>query len=87
MERLFETFRQLDGGTSKKYQGTGLGLALTKRLVEAQGGHIGVSSSPGVGSVFFAVLPRIGVLHEASPAEHLAPSLDANTGSVQTEGV
>jgi len=38
--------------------GTGLGLALSKRLVEAQGGRGGVQSTPGKGSVFFAVLPR-----------------------------
>jgi PAS domain S-box-containing protein len=55
--RLFVEFQQLDSSASKKYQGTGLGLALTKRMVEAQGGEVGVSSVPGVGSVFFARLP------------------------------
>ncbi|HZO14039.1 MAG TPA: PAS domain S-box protein, partial [Polyangiaceae bacterium] len=56
--RLFVEFQQLDGGLDKKQPGTGLGLALTKRLVEAQGGAVGVRSTPGVGSVFFALLPR-----------------------------
>jgi len=55
---LFTEFRQLDSGAAKLYQGTGLGLALTKRIVEAQGGHVGVTSVAGSGSVFFAVLPR-----------------------------
>jgi signal transduction histidine kinase len=59
VSRLFMHFQQLDGGTSKRYQGTGLGLALTKRITEAQGGRVGVRSVPGVGSVFFTVLPRI----------------------------
>ena len=44
---------------AKRHEGTGLGLALTKRLVEAQGGHVGVRSTPGQGSLFFAVLPRV----------------------------
>ncbi|HET8647170.1 MAG TPA: ATP-binding protein, partial [Vicinamibacteria bacterium] len=51
-ERLFVEFQQLDGGTGKRYAGTGLGLALTRRIVEAQGGHVGVRSQPGKGSVF-----------------------------------
>ena len=55
--RLFQDFHQLDGGLSKEIQGTGLGLALTKRLVEAQGGKVGVASYPGKGSRFFADLP------------------------------
>ena len=55
--RLFVEFQQLDAGAAKKYPGTGLGLALTKRLVEAQGGSVGVRSGPGEGSVFFAVFP------------------------------
>ncbi|MBI2571808.1 MAG: hypothetical protein HYV63_32765 [Candidatus Schekmanbacteria bacterium] len=55
---LYTEFRQLDGGTSKRYPGSGLGLALTRRIVEAQGGRVGVASTPGKGSTFFAVLPR-----------------------------
>jgi PAS domain S-box-containing protein len=56
--RLFIEFQQLDSGLSKKHAGTGLGLALTKRLVEAQGGSIGVVSTVGQGSIFHALLPR-----------------------------
>src|SRR5579864_3445494 len=64
---LFVEFQQLDIGAAKKYGGTGLGLALTRRIVEAQGGSVGVESTPGKGSRFFAVLPRA-----ASPAATLA---------------
>lgn len=56
--RLFLEFQQLDATKSKRYQGTGLGLALTRRLVEAMGGTVGVRSVPGQGSLFFAVLPK-----------------------------
>lgn len=58
LPRLFVEFQQLDSSTAKKYPGTGLGLALTKRLVEAQGGSVAVKSVPGKGSVFSVVLPR-----------------------------
>ena len=58
LRRLFVEFQQLDAGAAKKHAGTGLGLALTKRIVEAQGGTVGVRSTPGAGSVFHAVLPR-----------------------------
>jgi signal transduction histidine kinase len=60
--RLFVEFQQLDSGATKRYPGTGLGLALTKRLVEVQGGVVGVESTPGKGSTFFAVLPRVVVV-------------------------
>jgi PAS domain S-box-containing protein len=66
-DRLFIEFNQLEAGAAKKHQGTGLGLALTKRLVEAQGGRVGVHSVPGEGSTFFAVLPRRSA---AGPAHH-----------------
>ena len=79
MERLFVEFQQLDAGASKKYQGTGLGLALTKRIAEAQGGRVGVRSTPGEGSVFFAVLPRV-----AAPARTDAGLGDRLQGSRDT---
>jgi PAS domain S-box-containing protein len=67
LNRLFIEFQQLDEGASKKYQGTGLGLALTKKIVEAQGGYVGVRSALGSGSTFFAVLPRTIQWPEMSP--------------------
>jgi signal transduction histidine kinase len=55
---LFSEFNQLDSSIGKRYQGTGLGLALTRRIVEAQGGTVGARSALGQGSVFHVVLPR-----------------------------
>ncbi|MCX5962449.1 MAG: response regulator [Cyanobacteria bacterium] len=54
---LFERFRQAEGSVNRRYEGTGLGLALVKELVEIHGGQIQVSSEYGVGSVFVVTLP------------------------------
>jgi protein-histidine pros-kinase len=72
--RLFSEFRQLDASAAKKQQGTGLGLALTKRLVEAQLGRVGVRSVWGKGSTFFVVLPRVTpmIISSAFPPNHEA---------------
>ncbi len=58
LPRLFVDFQQLDDGHNRMHQGTGLGLALTRRLAEAQGGSVGVRSVRGSGSVFHVRLPR-----------------------------
>ena len=58
IKRLFVKFQQLDQGTGKNHAGTGLGLALTKKIVEAQGGTVEVKSVYGVGSSFSATFPR-----------------------------
>ncbi|MBZ5583993.1 MAG: PAS domain S-box protein [Acidobacteriia bacterium] len=56
LPQLFQEFQQLSSGR-KAELGTGLGLALTRRIVESQGGRVEVRSLPGQGSVFSAVLP------------------------------
>ena len=57
IQRLFVEVEQIGAG-ARKPPSSGLGLVLTRRIVEAQGGTVGVRSRPGQGSVFHAVLPR-----------------------------
>ena len=57
-ERIFNPFEQADGSSSRRYQGTGLGLSLTKRLVQLHGGRIWVESEgEGKGSTFSFLIP------------------------------
>jgi signal transduction histidine kinase len=67
MGRLFQDFSQADASTAKKYGGTGLGLALSRRLCRMMGGDIAVASAPGRGSTFTVRLPA-EVSDPAAPA-------------------
>jgi signal transduction histidine kinase len=58
---LFQDFHQLEKGDGKKYEGTGVGLALSRRLARALGGEIEVRSREHEGSTFTLVLPRVAV--------------------------
>jgi signal transduction histidine kinase/DNA-binding response OmpR family regulator len=82
LEKLFREFQQLDEGAGKRHGGTGLGLALTRRLVEAQGGSVGARSTVGLGSVFHVILPMRSAVkaatlrHQSLPAPRLgAPTV------------
>jgi signal transduction histidine kinase len=59
MPRLFKEFEQLDAGLARRFEGTGLGLALTKKIVELQSGAITVESEPGRGSTFAVTWPLV----------------------------
>ena len=57
MKKLFQPFMQIDSGLSRHYEGTGLGLALVRRLAEMHGGSVSVTSEVGKGSRFLVSLP------------------------------
>ena len=68
INKLFQPFIQIDSALNRQYQGTGLGLALVKRIVELHGGQVGVISQVGVGSCFTVDLP-------CAPAAPFSPKL------------
>ena len=79
--RLFEPFQRL-GAERSGIEGTGIGLALSRRLMQAMGGQIGVDSAPGQGSTFWVKLPA-GQLREVPPraADTGRPRAPAETAS------
>ena len=62
--KLFKEFHQLDSGSTRKYGGTGLGLVITKKLIELHGGKIMVESRYGEGTTFTFSLPILAKIGE-----------------------
>jgi signal transduction histidine kinase/ActR/RegA family two-component response regulator len=61
IQKLFQPFIQIDSALNRQFEGTGLGLALVKRIVELHGGHVGLTSELGVGSCFTILLPCLPI--------------------------
>ncbi|NER83852.1 MAG: response regulator [Leptolyngbya sp. SIO1D8] len=78
LDKLFQPFTQVDSALNRQYEGTGLGLALVKRIVELHGGTVAVTSEVGVGSCFSLELPCLTTklnLPTAEPALELSPEI------------
>ncbi|MFI5344970.1 MAG: HAMP domain-containing protein [Elusimicrobiota bacterium] len=80
---IFEAFQQVDGGTDRKYGGTGLGLTISREIARLLGGEIRVRSSSGGGSTFTFYLPWSGAALKAQ-ARRRAPDAPPTTEPVET---
>ncbi|WP_437279838.1 ATP-binding protein [Sorangium sp. So ce375] len=82
---LFQRFQQIDASTTRKHEGTGIGLSLAKELTELMGGTVGVESEPGIGSRFFVRLPRAADRQAARQAPFAPEPRSASNGAGTSE--
>ena len=72
MEKIFERFYQISSSPTRRFGGSGLGLALVKKAIEAHGGKVWAESQEGQGSTFFFTLP---ILRDEEEAEGIEEAL------------
>ena len=87
-QRIFESFVQAEQSDDRRYEGTGLGLTISRRLVELMGGQLQLISEPGVGSTFWfdasftAVAPGSGDVGEAAVTSGAAPTRKSSPSGI-----
>ncbi len=79
---IFESFRQQNGQNNRQYEGTGLGLTISKRLVEMMNGQIAVTSTPGKGSCFAITLRQVNI---ATSRANIVVNSDLNYNNITFE--
>lgn len=79
LARIFEPFEQGDSSTTRRYGGTGLGLTISRRIVELMGGRLEVSSKEGAGSTFTFTLPLVAGVVGAPPPSPKRPAIPPET--------
>ncbi|MBO1926987.1 CHASE domain-containing protein [Thiomicrorhabdus sp. 6S2-11] len=84
-EKLFQPFEQADRSTTRNYGGTGLGLTISRQLVEMMGGEIGVRSTPKQGSVFTVCMPFEILQPSTYTRQYTAPTLGNLSCTLITE--
>ncbi|PZP55100.1 MAG: hypothetical protein DI586_07935, partial [Micavibrio aeruginosavorus] len=75
-KKIFQPFSQADSSINRKFGGTGLGLTICKKLIEAMGSSIGINSREGEGSTFFFTLPMLTAVSDSSQPRSLAALSD-----------
>ena len=87
LSRLFRPFEQADGSITRKFGGTGLGLVISKRLVELMGGDIRVESQPGLGSRFEVRLPLVEPAGLVAEGDEASPLLIVHSVEPRLQGL
>ena len=85
LPHLFEPFKQEDAGLARAHEGSGIGLTLVRRIIEAHGGAVAVESTPGAGTTFTVRLPNlVGPGTFAGPGDRAAPGAHDAPGPLAT---